>query len=639
MPVIRTSFDNYNRMGDVGVVAICCVIFVLLASSYVSRTTSFRIFSALVGDLFLAAILNIGYHDLLLLNINNSSLNAWIYILRIVYVVLLFNAFFLFSLYSSVVSNLEHKKARVFAIVAMMVFIAAVAGDILLTAHGVGFHLNEDGSVVPGFDIFMIGYVVYVLFLAFQMFRIRKLLFKRVTYGFFGVMVLSVVIRVAQFLLNQSALTTLTFVLPAIAMLYIMHSNPYNVKVGTLDVHVLEDMVRRLYKRNAPFVFMSLLWPDYDVEGKHLPDEIQEQIRRFSRDYFRNGVMFMLSNGHIIMIATKKSNPDYEAWMQTILSEFRQQYERLKFPFKLVYGESVREISQKNEYTELIDSIHVLMPINTIHRLNQDDIARFSQREYILSELKDINRKRDLDDPRVLAYCQPVYNCQTGAFNSAEALMRLNLEKTGIIYPDSFIPLAEAHGYIHVLTEIILHKTCKAIQNLMDTGYAIGQISVNMSALELRADDFCDDVERVIQDVGIATSKIAIELTESHSESDFMIMKEKIEKLHSQGILFYLDDFGTGYSNMERIMELPFDIIKFDRTMLIACDKDDRSAKMVNSLANMFRDMSYSVLYEGVENEGDEVLCKGMSASYLQGYKYSRPIPIDQLKEFLPKVV
>ena len=637
MSVIPSTFDNYTRMGDVGVVAICCVIFILLASSYVSRNTSYRIFNALVGNLLLAATLNIGYHDLLLQA--KPSLNTWIYILRLAYVVLLFNAFFLFSLYISVVSGLEKKKARIFAISAMVLFFASVAGDIFLSVYGVGFRLSENGSVQPGFDIFMVGYVIYVLFLATQMFRIRKLMFKRVMYGFFGVMALSVAIRIAQFLLNQSALTTLTFALPTIAMLYIMHSTPYNTKVGTLDVHVVEDMVLRLYKKNTPFIFMSLLWPDYDMEGKHLPDVIQAQIRRFSRDFFRNGVLFSLSNGHIMMIATKKANPDYEPWMKEILQEFQVQYDKIHIPFKLVYGESVKEISQKSEYAELIDSIQAVIPINTIHRLNETDIERFSQREYVLSELKDIYNKRDLDDPRVLAYCQPVFNCETGSITSAEALMRLKLDKTGLVFPDMFIPLAEKFGYIHVLTEIILHKTCQAIRNLTEERYEICRISVNVSALELRDDEFCDDIERVIHDAGIPRDKIAIELTESHTESDFMIMKEKIEKLHSEGIQFYLDDFGTGYSNMERIMELPFDIIKFDRTLLMACDKDKRSVKMVNSLAHMFRDMSYSVLYEGVENDGDEALCLGMSATHLQGYKYSRPVPIEQLKEFLPKAV
>ncbi len=637
MTLSYTTFDNYTRMGDVSVIAVCCVIFILLASSYVSRTLGFRIFSALVGVLFIAATLNIGYHDLLLLH--DPSMNAWIYFLRIVYVILLFISFFLFTLYTSVVSNLEHKKARINALVSMGLLIVIVAADIIMSILGIGFRIEADGTVEAGVDVFMLGYILYVLFLALQMYRIRTLLYNRVMYGFFGVMFVSVSIRLVQFAMHQSALTTVTFVLPAIAMLYIMHSNPYNVKVGTLDVHVVEDLVLRLYKRNTPFIFMSLLWPDYNVEGKHLPDEIQTQIRRFSREYFRKGILFMLRNGHIVMIATKKANPNYEEWIKTVLAAFQEQYERLRFPFKLVYGESVQEISQKIEYSELIDSVNAVIPINTIHRVNKDDIARFTQREYILSELKDIYDKRDLDDPRVLAYCQPVLNCQTGMLNSAEALMRLKLEKTGIVYPDSFIPLAESRGYIHVLTEIILHKTCQEIRRLTEEGFAICRISVNMSALELRADEFCEDIERVIRDVGISYDKIAIELTESHNESDFMIMKEKIEQLHRQGIQFYLDDFGTGYSNMERIMELPFDIIKFDRSLLIACDKDDRSVKMVNSLANMFKNMSYAVLYEGIENDGDENLCREMSASYLQGYKYSRPVPIGQLRDFLPKVV
>jgi EAL domain-containing protein (putative c-di-GMP-specific phosphodiesterase class I) len=89
---------------------------------------------------------------------------------------------------------------------------------------------------------------------------------------------------------------------------------------------------------------------------------------------------------------------------------------------------------------------------------------------------------------------------------------------------------------------------------------------------------------------------------------------------------------------MERIMELPFDIIKFDRSMVVASAADDRSERIVENLAHMFRDMEYSVLYEGVEDDSDEARCRGMSATYLQGYKYSRPVPIERLRDFLPNV-
>ena len=115
-------------------------------------------------------------------------------------------------------------------------------------------------------------------------------------------------------------------------------------------------------------------------------------------------------------------------------------------------------------------------------------------------------------------------------------------------------------------------------------------------------------------------------------------MKEKVLELQKLGIKFYLDDFGTGYSNFERIMEIPFDIIKFDRSMLIEYAKSDSSKYMVNTFADMFNRLKYSVLFEGVENDTDEENCVKMNAKYLQGYKYSRPIPIEQLRDFLSKV-
>ena len=467
--------------------------------------------------------------------------------------------------------------------------------------------------------------------------RARKLLYMRVMHGFYGTMVISVLIRFGQLAVNQSSLTTMTFVFPVIAMLYIMHSNPYNVTLGTVDIHAMEDMVRTLHARQAPFLFLSLYLPEYDEEGKELPEEIRAEVRRFSGDYFRSCFLFQIGNGHVILMAPKRRNPDFVYRTENILEGFQKQYRRFRVSYKIVIGESIEEISRKNEYASLIRSIQQGLPENTIHRVEQADIDRFNRKEYILRELTDIFSKHNLDDPRVLAFCQPVYNLRTRRFDTAEALMRLKLNGVGIVTPDQFIPMAEDHGFIHVLTEIILHKTCREVRRLTEAGFRISRISVNVSVLELKDDAFCGDISRIIGDNRVSGEQIAIELTESHSEADFMIMKEKIEEHRKKGIIFYLDDFGTGYSNMERIMELPFDIIKFDRSMIVASGMDERSERIVENLAHMFNDMDYSVLYEGVEDEADEQRCREMSASYMQGYKYSRPVPIEQLRDFLPK--
>ena len=150
--------------------------------------------------------------------------------------------------------------------------------------------------------------------------------------------------------------------------------------------------------------------------------------------------------------------------------------------------------------------------------------------------------------------------------------------------------------------------------------------------------DFCDTVSSIIRESGIAFDQLAIEITESQNEQDFEVTKEKVNELKGSGIKFYLDDFGTGYSNFERIMELPFDIIKFDRSLVIASNTDEKMKAMVSHLAKMFSDMDYAVLYEGVEDQTDEDRCIEMSARYLQGYKYSRPIPIERLEEYFEKI-
>ena len=274
---------------------------------------------------------------------------------------------------------------------------------------------------------------------------------------------------------------------------------------------------------------------------------------------------------------------------------------------------------------------------NEVHFVTRADINEYQRHKYVLSELQDICKKGDLDDPRVHVYCQPVLNIATQTYDTAEALMRIVLPDAGMVYPDVFIPLAEENRIIHQLTLIILHKTCVRIKEMLDQNYNIMRISVNISALELREDNFCADMDRIIRDSGIPFEKIAIELTESRSESDFMIMKAKINELKENGIKFYLDDFGTGYSNFERIMELPFDIIKFDRSLVIASAADQKSEMMVSHLAQMFSDLNYAVLYEGVENVDDELRCMKMEAKFLQGYKYSRPIPIEKLTDYFDK--
>lgn len=629
--------DNYSPVGDIVVVAMCFVMLILVYTSYVSKTRTFLYFNIIVGLLLFAAITDIAYHYQLS-GITSAEGHVPVYIFRCLYYFFLTASLFMYVVYIIDVQRLEISKKKPILTIAMVAFGVVVVFDILGVVRETGFHINDDGTTTKGRNIFPVGYIVFVGIIIFLMIVYRNRIFKQVMRGFYGTMLVSFIIISVQQFSKQSSFTVATFLFPVVSMMYIIHSNPYNIELGAINVSAMEDMLRYYYEKNKTLITMSLYIKEFDEEGKNFPPEIQSAIRRFAGEFFKGAVLFQVNNGHMILLADKGLNPDYEKKILKMFNDFDVEYDQYKLDYKIVYGESVDEISRNHEYISFIRHIHRGMKYNEKHRVEMSDVALFNKYEYILKELADIHRGGNLRDPRVLAYCQPVFNVKTQRYDTAEALMRIKLPETGLVFPDQFITLAEENGYIHTLTKIILQKTCDEIRYLLQEGYEVNRISVNVSVLELRDESFCDDIFRIIDESGIPSEKIAIEITESQSEKDFEVMKSKIDVLKEKGIKFYLDDFGTGYSNMERIMELPFDIIKFDRSLVLASNNDTKSEKMVDGLANMFKDMNYSVLYEGVENENDEQRCINMAASYLQGFKYSRPIPIMDLKNFFSKV-
>ena len=499
------------------------------------------------------------------------------------------------------------------------------------------FYIDEYGSIHDGFNWFAIGYVYFVGLIIWLLLYYRGRMVKQILYGIIGSFMMSFAMFAVQGFHNQVSFTTGCFIYPLITLMYMIHSNPYNIEIGAVNVTAFQDMVTYTYRHKKDRILMSLMMPEFEGTGKHYPREIQEIIRDFTQHFFKGAVLFQLSNGRMVLTADPEKNPDYKESADKMLHHFDQAYRTYRLDYKIVFLRTNREVSKHNDYIRLFNYLESRMDMNSVLIVGEKEYEAFHKMNYVLTQLEDIRKKGDLNDSRIEVYCQPVLNIATGKYDTAEALMRMKLPETGMVFPDVFIPLAEEYGFIHDLSRIILFKTCVRIKKLLGQNFHVQRVSVNFSVSELRDTGFCKEIKNIIDDVGIPHDKIAIEITESQNESDFRIMKDRINELREDGIKFYLDDFGTGYSNFERIMELPFDIIKFDRSLVIACGSDVKSEKMVSHLAKMFSAMDYSVLYEGVETEQDEEKCIRMCAKYLQGYKYSKPIPIDELVNWFEK--
>ncbi|MCR4763411.1 MAG: EAL domain-containing protein [Lachnospiraceae bacterium] len=628
-------YENYTPVGDVLVMATCMVFIILIHTGFINRTKNFLYLRDMIVLLFFAAMSDILYH--VAMNYIGQIPNLLIYLPRACFHLLLFGNLWLYMLYARKPLRLERAANRHYLAISTTAFVLLGVWEMLGTFLRVGFYIDRSGEVHPGIPAFPIGYFFYVILMSVVIIRFRDRVIKQVVFGIGATIGISVLVMTIQQIYGQSSYTVATFLFPIYALLYLVHSNPYDLEIGTINENAFDELIINSYEQKNELLLMSLFMRDFDGSGRKYPREIHGVVRTISTQFFKGATLFQISSGHMILAADTAKNPDYNARAQKLLDVFGEAYPKFRLDYKLVFTKTYNKISAQNDYVGFIHYLHEKMPENSLHRADKNDVRLYLEHKYIVKELADIHAAQDMDDPRVEVYCQPVYNIRTKTYDTAEALMRLRLPETGLVSPDCFIPIAENYKYIHTLTRIILRKTCRQIRLLLENGYNVRRISVNFSTHDVREEDFTATVERIIRESGVTFDKIAIEITESQNEQDFELVKEKMNELKDSGIKFYLDDFGTGYSNFERIMELPFDIIKFDRSLVTASSNDSRMQAMITHMARMFSDMDYAVLYEGVESEEDEARCVGMCAKYLQGFKYSRPIPIERLTDFFEK--
>ncbi len=631
-----TYYENYTPVGDVSVLGLCLVLLVLMKVAYNVHTKNYRILQAMIGSLMVTTISSMMYH--ILLNSLGEVAPIWIYLTRGLthfgYLLILF----LYVRYVMFPLQLDEREGKVYVMIAHAGLVFFTLYDVIGTVTKLGYYITADGEIHEGFIyLFVVSYFYFFVLIAWLLLVYRGRIIRQLLYGIMGTFLISITMMGIQGSHRQMSFTSVCFLFPILTLFYMIHSNPYNIEIGSVNVDAFEDMITYANRRHEERYLMCLYMPGFEGTGKHYPPEIQQLVRAFAHEFFKGAVLFQISNGRMALVITTKKNPDYIEGGRRMLENFYEAYKKFQLDYKIVYLPTEERISAKHDYIRFLQFVESKMEINSVMIAGEQEFADFHRMNYVLSQLDDIKKTGNLNDPRIEVFCQPVLNIATGKYDTAEALMRMRLPETGMVFPDVFIPIAEEYNFIHMLSLIILFKTCLHIKKMLARGYHVQRISVNFSVGELREPSFCDDIKRIIKDVGIPNDKIAIEITESQNESEFRFVKERINELRKDGIKFYLDDFGTGYSNFERIMELPFDIIKFDRSLVIACGEDEKSEKMVSHLAGMFAALDYSLLYEGVETEEDEKKCIRMCAKYLQGYKYSKPVPIEELTDWFEK--
>jgi len=234
-----------------------------------------------------------------------------------------------------------------------------------------------------------------------------------------------------------------------------------------------------------------------------------------------------------------------------------------------------------------------------------------------------------------MLYFQPIINLKIDKVVGAEALIRWQSPKLGLVYPGSFIPIAENTGLIHQLGEWALKEACKCCKEWQDSGLEKIDLSVNFSMRQFQDPDLPNLIKRILKETRLSPESLTIEITESFQSNDYEMLINTIEIIRSMGIRSAMDDFGVGYASLGNLKRIPIDIIKIDRSLLKALDTDLYYKIFLRSVIELAHNMGLKVCVEGVETQVQKDYTTMLRSDLAQGYFISEPLPFEEFVTFV----
>ena len=243
--------------------------------------------------------------------------------------------------------------------------------------------------------------------------------------------------------------------------------------------------------------------------------------------------------------------------------------------------------------------------------------------------------RRALERQEFVVHYQPKINLKTGRITGAEALLRWTHPIRGAVSPAQFIPVAEDCGLILPIGTWVLRQACQQARAWVDAGLPLGTMAVNISAMQLRSENFLEGVFAILQDTRLDPRLLELELTESvlmkHAESTASILTA----LRDRGVQVAVDDFGTGYSSLSYLRKFPIDALKIDQSFVGQITTVPDETIIVKAVIGLGRSLKLRVIAEGVETQEQLAFLQAHQCDEAQGYYFSRPVLPQQFAKLL----
>jgi EAL domain-containing protein (putative c-di-GMP-specific phosphodiesterase class I) len=223
---------------------------------------------------------------------------------------------------------------------------------------------------------------------------------------------------------------------------------------------------------------------------------------------------------------------------------------------------------------------------------------------------------------------QPIVSLANGIVTGFEVLIRWHHPTLGLIPPTQFIAIAEETGIILEIGAWVIREACQQLQawrQQFPEQFNTLTISVNLSCKQIACLDLPQQIAQILRETQLESHSLKLEITESSIMDNTEVIELVLSQLQILGVQFYIDDFGTGYSSLSRLLELPLDVLKIDRSFVQQlCSK--RGEYLVRAIANLAQNLGIDVIAEGVETEEQAAKLQSLGCNRGQGYFFARPI-------------
>lgn len=401
-------------------------------------------------------------------------------------------------------------------------------------------------------------------------------------------------------------------------------------ETGAFHSHVFLKYMSQLYEKGTSFSVLLVSLEQRTNSSVDYRDTSMLAIARFLETRGNAKVFKGVEQEFMLLFETREQ---FEDTFSSIRSRFVHDWNGL-------FYEPVYVTIPESHLAGSAGEVYQLLRYYCQHTEHMNDHRVIEINEKLVEERRQYQHMEEaiceaLAEDRVDVFLQPIYSVEKQCFVSAEALARIRRADGSIVSPGQFIAVAEATGLILRLGERIFEKTCQFIQREKVWEWGLSYIEVNLSVKQCESRALAGQYIKIMEQYGVKPSMINLEVTESASIQIRNNLLQNMEQLIAYGVSFSLDDFGNGESNLNYIVDMPVQIVKFDRDMVQSYFEKDKGRFVMEAATRMILNMDLKIVAEGVESEEQLQGMHNLGVQYIQGYYFSRPLPEREFMEFI----